>query len=59
MQNTTTRRYLIFKSAQDNRFLCVCAARNRSHALKIARQHFRLHRDACAVPERPEWEVKQ
>lgn len=57
MMDTTEKklnRYFVFKSAKDKRYLCIVAARNRSHALKIARQSFRLHRDACAIPERVE-----
>ena len=46
------RRYLVYSSAKDKRFLCVCAARDAKHALKIARQLFTLDRTAHAVLER-------
>jgi hypothetical protein len=44
-------RYLIYRSADAREYLCVCAARNRAHALKIARRMFRLTRTAPAVEE--------
>jgi len=48
---TTTRRYKVFRSAQSKDFLCICAARDKRHALKIARRMFRLERTAMAVLE--------
>lgn len=48
----TVRRYLVFRARGDRQFLCVCAARDRRHALKIARRMFRLERSAYAEPER-------
>lgn len=45
-------RYLVFRTAKSPHFLCVCAARDAKHALKIARQQHRLSRDAYAVSER-------
>ncbi|NLW81231.1 MAG: hypothetical protein GXY42_06105 [Desulfovibrionales bacterium] len=50
--NTDTRRFLVFRSAKSGDFLCVCAARSRSHALKIARRMFRLEQTAWAIEER-------
>lgn len=44
------RRFLVYRSA-GRAHLCVCAARDRRHALKIARQMFKLGREAFAVPE--------
>lgn len=45
------RRYLVYRSRDAKQFLCICAARDRRHALKIARRMFRLDRTACAEPE--------
>lgn len=50
--NTDTRRFLVFRSAKCGDFLCVCAARSRAHALRIARRMFRLERTAWAIEER-------
>ena len=45
-------RFLVFRTAKARHFLCICAARDETHALKIARQNgFRLARTACAVRE--------
>jgi hypothetical protein len=43
-------RYKIYRSRRSRNFLCICAARNRHHALKIARQNFWLDRSAFAIP---------
>lgn len=46
------RRFLVFADQSDRRYLCVCAARDKRHALKIARQTgFRLSRTAFAILE--------
>ena len=45
------RRYLVYRSRKSRGYLCVCAARDRRHALRIARQMFTLERTAFAVPE--------
>lgn len=45
-------RYLVFRSASSANHLCVCAARDKRHAVKIARRLFRLDRTAYAVQER-------
>lgn len=45
-------RYLVYRAEADRHYMCVCAARNREHALKIARQNFRLTTTAYAVPEK-------
>ena len=41
-------RFLIYRSAAARQFLCVCAALDKRHALKIARRMFRLDRTAYA-----------
>lgn len=46
-----TTRFLIYRSAAARVHLCVCAARDKSHALKIARRMFRLERTAFALKE--------
>ena len=46
------RRFLIFSDEQSRQYMCVCAARDSSHALKIARQNFTLTRTARAILER-------
>lgn len=46
-----TRRYLVFRSREARNYLCVCAARDGGHALRIARRMFRLARTAHAVKE--------
>lgn len=43
--------YRIYRSRKALAWLCVCAARDRKHALEIARQTFILERGAFAVPE--------
>ena len=44
-------RYLIYRNAAARQFLCVCAALDKRHALKIARRMFRLDRTAYAMKE--------
>lgn len=44
-------RFLVYRSARARNWLCVCAARDKRHALKIARRMFRLDRTAFAVQE--------
>lgn len=44
-------RFLIYRSAASKVHLCVCAARDKRHAVAIARRLFRLERTAYAVPE--------
>ena len=50
--NQQLHRFLVFKHAKSRDFLCICAARDKRHALKIARQLFTLDRTAFAVMER-------
>jgi len=47
------RRFRVYREAGQTpaRFLCICAARDAKHAVRIARQHFRLTRTAWATPE--------
>lgn len=45
------KRFLVFSSKSRTTHLCVCMARDRRHALSVARQLFRLKRDAYAIPE--------
>jgi hypothetical protein len=52
-KNRKLRRFLIFRSPDAKSYLCVCAARDNNHALKIARQLFALGRSAVAILERP------
>lgn len=52
VQNLKTRRFLIFPDDSTRQYMCVCAARDSSHALKIARQNFTLSRTARAILER-------
>lgn len=52
MSLTHLTRYLVFRSKESRDFLCVCAARDSKHALRIARQIFTLSRTASAIPER-------
>ena len=47
----TTSRFLVYRSAAARDFLCVCAARDKRHAVAIARRLFRLERSAYARPE--------
>ena len=49
---TKLRRYLIYPDDKCRQYMCVCAARDTAHALKIARQNFTLTRTARAVLER-------
>jgi hypothetical protein len=51
VSTTPLRRFLVYRSAKSRQHLCVCAARDRRHALSIARQMFPLERTAFAVPE--------
>lgn len=44
-------RFLIYRSSAARQFLCVCAARDKRHALAIARRMFRLDRTAYAMKE--------
>jgi hypothetical protein len=46
-------RFLVYRSAKSPNYLCVCAARDKRHALKIARGIWNLKRDAYAVTEVP------
>lgn len=53
-------RHLVYRDANSRHYLCVCAARDRRHALRIARQMFHLPRTAHAIPfnepgEIPAW----
>lgn len=45
------RRYQVFRSREAREFLCIAAARDARHALRIARQLFVLTRTAWARPE--------
>jgi hypothetical protein len=45
------KRFLVFSSRTRSTHLCVCMARDRRHALAVARQLFTLKRDAYAVQE--------
>ncbi len=45
------RRFRVYREAGARQFLCVAAARDARHAVKIARQLFRLTRTAWATPE--------
>lgn len=44
-------RFLIYRSEAARTFLCVCAGRDKRHALTIARRMFNLDRTAYAVVE--------
>lgn len=46
-----TSRFLIYRSNVARQYLCVCAARDKTHALVIARRLFRLERTAYAMRE--------
>jgi hypothetical protein len=46
-----TTRFLVYRSRASRSHLCVCAARDKAHALRIARRLFRLDRTAFAVAE--------
>jgi hypothetical protein len=48
MNNKLTR-YRIYRSRESREYLCVCAARDKRHALQIARQNFQLGRGAQAA----------
>jgi hypothetical protein len=43
-------RHLVYRGPEAKTYLCVCSARDKRHALKIARQMFRLPRQAYARP---------
>lgn len=47
----TLTRYRVYRTAKSPNYLCIAAARDAKHALKIARQMFTLPRDAYAAPE--------
>lgn len=49
--STPLARYRVYRSPASRTYLCVCAARDRRHALRIARQLFVLPRTAYALPE--------
>jgi len=51
MTNQHLSRYLVFPDDKSRQYLCVCAARDKAHALKIARQNFKLTRTAQAIRE--------
>jgi len=51
MKPGKTWRFLVFRSRASRQHLCVCAAHDTAHALKIARRMFRLERTAVAVQE--------
>lgn len=51
MKPGKTWRFLVFRSRAARQHLCVCAAHDKAHALKIARCMFRLERTAFAVQE--------
>lgn len=53
MSANLLRRFLVYRSAKSRQHLCVCAARDGRHAVRIARQMFLLERTAFAVPEAP------
>jgi hypothetical protein len=44
-------RHLVYASRTSSSHICVCAARDRRHALQIARQTVPLQRTAYALPE--------
>ena len=50
-QTSPLRRFLVYRSSSSPNYLCVCSARDKRHALKIARRMFRLERTATAVLE--------
>ena len=54
METEMLCRYLIFPSRKARQYMCVCAAHDNAHALKIARQLFTLGRDAYAIKETEE-----
>lgn len=45
-------RFRVYRERDSRQFLCIAAARDAKHAIKIARQMFRLTRTAWATPER-------
>lgn len=47
-------RWLIYRPGM-RRYLCVVAARDAAHALRVARQTFRMPRGATAVREAAVW----
>ena len=48
-----TIRFLIFRRRNSKTYLCVVSARNKAHALQIARRTFFLGTEAFAVEESP------
>ena len=48
--STRLVRHLVYRRREARTYLCVCAARDKRHALRIARQMFRLDRNAYATP---------
>jgi len=51
MSISTLRRFRVYREAGARQFLCIAAAKDAKHAVKIARQLFRLTRTAWATPE--------
>ncbi len=51
VQAGKTKRFLVFRTANSRNYLCICAARDQAHALKIAAQQFRLDSTAYALEE--------
>jgi len=45
------RRFRVYREAKSRQCLCIAAARDSKHAVKVARQLFRLTRTAWATPE--------
>lgn len=45
------KRWLVFRSRKSPAHLCVCAANDAKHAVKIARNIWSLDRTAFAIPE--------
>lgn len=50
-QGRVLHRYEVYRSQESPRWLCICAARDKAHALKIARQQHNLSRTAYAQRE--------
>lgn len=44
-------RFRVYREASSRQFLCIASARDAKHAVRIARQMFRLTRTAWATPE--------
>jgi hypothetical protein len=45
-------RFYVYRSDKSRNYLCVCAARDKRHALQIARRMFQLSKTAWAMPEK-------